>query len=144
NIALRKRRGEHLRWVADEAGESSCIFEDLTQRVRVGELVGRNACTREAMRPMCRALQEKGYAPPAVVMPPDDFVPPSAVVPTQHDRLWRMTVQAEIQRAQSGLRGQRWSQLYTNAGARDCQTDETQVQHRELAQLFAGHRRTQP
>jgi hypothetical protein len=115
----------------------------LSQWVVAGELVGRNTRARKAMRSVRGAFQKKGYASPALVMPANNFVPPSAIVPTQHDPIRSVLVQPYIERAKSRLRDQHWSQLNTDICLRDCKSHKAQVQHRESPQLSTGYGRAQ-
>ena len=96
------------------------------------------------MRSVRSAFQKQSYASPAFVMPADDFVPPSAIIPTQHDPLRSVLVQPQIERAESRLRDQHWSQLNADACLRDRKTDKAQVQHGKSPQLASGHGCAQP
>src|SRR5262245_6898779 len=106
--------------------------------------MGRNSRAREAMRPVRSTFQKQGYASPSLVMPANNFVPPSAIVPTQHDPLRGVFVQPQIEGAESRLRDQHWSQLNTDACLRDRQTDKAQVQHGKSPQLASGYGCAQP
>ena len=134
---------EHLRRVGNDAGQSGCIFEDLPQGVLCRKPGGRNCATREAPRCMFRVLQQTGYASPSVVMPPDDFVPPAAIMPRHDNPLWSTLVQPQVQRTEGRRLGNYRAQLNANAPLRDRKADEAEVQYREFAQFPIFNRRAQ-